>query len=110
MGYRFFRLGCWLFPRLPEWLVRLLPGLVGPLVWALAGRVRRQAMRNICQVLGPDACAKGAGRRRLQRVVRGLFRTSVANYLSAFTLPTRDHQTILGQVTVTGLEHLTEAL
>jgi lauroyl/myristoyl acyltransferase len=76
-----------LLPRLPRWLVRSLPDLIGPLAWLVATPARRQATINARHVLGEDQVSTPAGRRRLRRVVRGMFRTSVSNYLEAFLAP-----------------------
>jgi lauroyl/myristoyl acyltransferase len=108
--YYFLRCAAWLVPRSPRWLLRLLPVIIGPLAWLLAVSARRQATRNMSQVLGPEIRSTAAGRRRLRRVVRGLFRSSVGNYLDAFLLPTLDHSEILHHISIEGQEYLEEAL
>ncbi len=108
--YWFFRRAGWLVPRLPRWFVRLLPALIGLLAWLLAVSARRQAMRNASYVLGPEIRSTAAGRRRLRRVVRGMFRSSISNYLDAFRLPALDHREFLQQISIEGVEYLEEAL
>jgi lauroyl/myristoyl acyltransferase len=108
--YYFLRCAAWLVPRSPRWLLRLLPVIIGPLAWLLAVSARRQATRNMSQVLGPEIRSTAAGRRRLRRVVRGQFRSSVGNYLDALLLPALDHQEFLQHISIEGGEYLEEAL
>ncbi len=108
--YSFFRCAAWLVPRAPRWLIRLLPVIIGPLAWLLVASARRQATRNMVRVLGPEIRSTAAGRRRLRRVVRGIFRNSVSNYLDVLLLPALDHQEFLQHISIEGREHLEEAL
>jgi lauroyl/myristoyl acyltransferase len=97
-------------PRLPRWLLRILPDLLGPLVWLFAVRARRQATINARHVLGPEIQQTAAGWRKLRRVVRGMFRNSISNYLEAFLTPTLSRQEILHRVYGEHEEYLEEAL
>jgi KDO2-lipid IV(A) lauroyltransferase len=108
--YTFFRLATWLVPRLPRWFVRCLPGLVGPLAWLLAAPARRQATRNAAHVLGEDCRSTAPGRRKLRRVVRAIFRSSVSNYLDSFRLPGIKREEIRQRISVEHQEYLEEAL
>jgi KDO2-lipid IV(A) lauroyltransferase len=108
--YYFFRCASWLVPRLPRWLVRLLPSVIGPLAWLVAGAARRQATRNMLHVLGADTRTTAAGRRKLRRVVRMMFRHSVSNYLDAFFLPALASDDILQYISIEHEEYLQEAL
>ncbi|MEO7020946.1 MAG: lysophospholipid acyltransferase family protein [Ktedonobacteraceae bacterium] len=97
-------------PRLPRWLLRALPGLVGPLAWLVAVGPRKQATSNAQHVLGADVQRTAAGRRRLRRVVRGMFRNSVSNYLDAFLMPSMPSQEVLHRLCIMHEEYLEEAL
>jgi lauroyl/myristoyl acyltransferase len=108
--YSFFRCAAWLVPRSPRWLLRLLPVVIGPLAWLLVASARRHATRNIAHILGPEIRSTAGGRRKLRRVVRGIFRSSVSNYLDALLLPALDHQEFLQHISIEGREHLEEAL
>src|SRR4051794_7015274 len=108
--YALFRLAAWLVPRVPRWILRLLPDMLGPLVWLLSGKARRQATRNMVNVLGADIRKTAAGRRRLRRVVRAMFCSSLGNYLDAFLLPALKQDTILRYLTIDNEECLQEAL
>lgn len=108
--YHFFRWAAWTVPRLPRWFVRWLPKVIGPLAWLLVAPARRQATRNMAYVLGPDIRATAAGRRKLRRVVRGLFCNGVGNYLDALLLPALDHQEFLSHISIEGQEYMAEAL
>ncbi len=108
--YYFFCWAAWIVPRLPRWFLRLLPDIIGPLAWLLAAPARRSATLNVSYILGTEVQPTAAGRRKLRRVVRAIFRNSVSNYLDALLLPTQDHQGFLKYITIEGLEHLEEAL
>lgn len=108
--YILFRLAAWIVPRMPRWILRLLPDILGPLVWLLGGRARRQATRNMLKVLGSDIRKTTAGRRRLRRVVRTMFCRSMGNYLDAFLLPALKHDAILQYITIDNEECIQEAL
>src|SRR5258708_23640353 len=108
--YRLFLWATKIVPRLPRWLLRLLPMVIGPVAWLLGARARRQATINMLHVLGVDIQSTGTGRRKLRRVVRGMFRSSISNYLDAFTMPSLDHQEIRRRLSVSNEEALQEAL
>lgn len=110
MVYYFFLWASRLVPRLPRWLLRYLPDLIGPLAWLVGSRARKQATINALHILGPEAQSTAAGRRKLRRVVRGMFRNSMANYLEAFLLPTFSSQEVLHRVYDEHGEYLEEAL
>lgn len=97
-------------PRLPHWLLRALPGLIAPLAWLVAAGPRKGATSNARHVLGVEVQRTAAGRRRLRRVVRGMFRSSVRNYLDAFLLPSLSSQDLLNRLSVRYEEYLQEAL
>ena len=108
--YYFFSWTARVVPRLPRWLLRFLPDLLGPLAWLLAAPARKQATRNALHVLGCEIKRTRAGRRRLRRVVRGMFYHSMINYLEIFTLPYLKRQEILQRAYGDHLEYLEEAL
>lgn len=97
-------------PRLPRWLLRALPNIIGPLAWLLALGPRKRATNNARHVLGADITSTLAGQRRLRRVVRGMFRSSVRNYLDVFLLPSLRDQDIFQRLSVQHEEFLQEAL
>jgi lauroyl/myristoyl acyltransferase len=97
-------------PRWPRWLVRLLPDLIGPVAWLLAVPARKQATLNALHVLGSEVQRTAKGRRKLRRVVRGMFRYSVSNYIDAFLLPTVSRQEALYRIYSAHPEYLEEAL
>lgn len=97
-------------PRLPRRFLRTLPAILGPLAWLLGARARRQATVNARHVLGAQIAQTAAGRRRLRRVVRGMFRNSVSNYLEAFLIPTTSRQEIVHRIYAAHEEYLQEAL
>lgn len=114
--YYLFRLAEIVIPRLPRRLVRVLGNGVALIAWLVAGKARRQATENIRHVLGgQDEQARRslqtwAGRRRLQKIVRGMFKQNVSNYLDLFLLPTIKPETILQNMDLHGLEHVKAAL
>lgn len=97
-------------PRLPGWFLRLLPDLLAPVVWLVALPARKQATINASHVLGPELLSTPAGQRRLRRVVRGMFRSMVNNYLEAFLQPGLTQQDALHRVYAEHVEYLEEAL
>ncbi len=108
--YFFFLWASRIVPHLPRWFLRMLPGMLGPLAWLFAGQARRQATINARHVLGLEIQRTVAGRRRLWRVVRGMFRNGVSNYLEAFLTPRLSRQEILHRVYAEHEEYLEEAL
>lgn len=109
--YYFFRWGERIVPRLPPWLRRLLPTLLSPLAWLLATGPRKQAMCNASHILGVEMLHTATGRRRLRRVVRGMFRNTISNYLDTFLVPSIHWSSNnLHQPPLFHEEHLKEAL
>src|SRR5689334_63937 len=108
--YLFFRWATKIVPRLPLWLLRLLSSVIAPLAWLFGASARRQATINARHVLGVEIARTAAGRRKLRRVVRGMFRNSVSNYLDALKLPSMNVQEILRYFSIAHEEYLTEAL
>lgn len=114
--YYLFRLAEIVIPRLPRRLVRALGSGVALIAWLVAAKARRQATGNIRHVLGgQDEQARRslqtwAGRRRLRKIVRGMFKQNVSNYLDLFLLPGTKPETILQQMDLHGLEHIQAAL
>jgi KDO2-lipid IV(A) lauroyltransferase len=108
--YYFFLWASRIVPRLPRWLLRSLPAIIGPLAYLVAGPVRRRAAINARHVLGCEIERTVAGRRRLRRVVRGMFRNSINNYLEAFLLSTISQQEVLHRVYAEHTEYIEEAL
>lgn len=107
--YYLLRLAAGIIPRLPRRLVYWLGSVVvAPIAWLCAGRARRQASENMRHILG--AQGEQAGRKRLRRMVRGLFRQNVSNYLDLFLLPSIKPESILQSTRVQGSEHLQQAL
>ncbi|MGH2510648.1 MAG: lysophospholipid acyltransferase family protein, partial [Ktedonobacteraceae bacterium] len=90
--YYLFLWGERIVPRLPSWLVRLLPSLLGSLACLVAPGRRRQAAQNACHILGAEVQRTATGRRKLRRVVRGMFRNNVSNYVDAFLIPAVKYQ------------------
>jgi phosphatidylinositol dimannoside acyltransferase len=62
------------------------------------------------QVLDLQGQLSRADRRRLQRIVRGMFRYNLQNYLSAFAMPAFQKETFLRRTHIRGSEHLEAAL
>lgn len=110
MQYYLFLWGSRLVPRLPRWFLGVVVGIAGTLAWLLARPARRMAIINAQHVLGPSIRDTAAGRRRLRRVVRGMFYSSVTNYLEAFLVPSLSSQDVERRLSVSGEEHLQEAL
>lgn len=110
MQYYLFLWASRIVPRLPRWLLRLLPKILGPFAWLVAAAPRRRATINALHVLGSDVQRTTAGRRKLRRVVRGMFRSTASNYLDAFLMPTLSSQELLARLTVEHLDYVEEAL
>ncbi|HET8846263.1 MAG TPA: lysophospholipid acyltransferase family protein [Ktedonobacteraceae bacterium] len=108
--YYLFLWAAWIVPRLPRWLLGALPDLLGPLAWLIAVPARHQATCNALHILGPEVRRTAAGRRKLRRVVRGMFCNSIRNYLEAFLLPTLSHQAIQHRLYIEHEDALEEAL
>src|SRR5579883_2592530 len=108
--YHLFRWAAKIVPHFPLWLLRVLSDVIGPLAWLVATSARKQATVNALHVLGPEIQRTAAGRRKLRRVVRGMFCSNASNYLDAFKLPSMDVQEILQGFSIMHEEYLTEAL
>ncbi len=108
--YTIFRMVVTVSRRLPGWAIELLGTSGGLLFWLFAGRARKQATENMLHVLGKESMQTRKGRRKLRRMVQGVFQNSVRNYLQAFVLPTTTAKTIVDSMEVEGEEHLKEAL
>ncbi|HLI09084.1 MAG TPA: lysophospholipid acyltransferase family protein [Ktedonobacteraceae bacterium] len=114
--YYLLRLAEIVIPRLPRFLVYRLGGVIAFAAWLLAARARRQANENMMHVLGgQDEQARQflhtrSGHKRLRKVVRGMFRQNVSNYLDLFLLPSLKPETILQSMEVRGFEHVQQAL
>ena len=114
--YYLLRLAASVIPRLPRRLVYWLGDVVALIAWLVARKARRQASENMLYVLGGQDeqtrrfLQTRAGRKRLRRVVRGMFRQNVSNYLNLFLLPSIKPETILQSMEVQGFEHLRQAL
>ncbi len=108
--YNAFRFASVVIPRLPRWFVLSLANAIGLAAWLVASKARKRATANTIHVLGPQVQATCAGRRRLGKTVRGMFKNSVRNYLEAFYLPYTRPEWLLGHVDIRGLEHLEAAL
>lgn len=110
MQYYLFLWASRIVPRLPGWLLRFLPAMIGPLAWLVAVPARKQATINARHVLGSGVQQTRAGRRKLRRVVRGMFRNSMSNYLDAFLMPTLSYQELSRRLSIEHVEYLEEAL
>jgi len=108
--YYLFRFASVVIPRLPRWFVLTLANVIGPVAWLVASKARKQANANMIHVLGPQVLATRAGRKRLRRTVRGIFRNSARNYLEVFLLPYTQPEWIMSHADVKGQEHLEAAL
>jgi len=109
--YNLFRLGSVIIPRLPRWFILALSIVTGTMAWLFASKARKQATINMIHVLGPEIQSTRAGRRKLRRIVRGMFQNSMRNYLEVFYLPHETPETILRRIPhISGTKHLEDAL
>jgi lauroyl/myristoyl acyltransferase len=108
--YYLFRFASVVIPRLPRWFVVTLANVISPVAWLVASKARKQANAHMIHVLGPQVQATRAGRKRLRRTVRGIFRNSVRNHLEVFLLPYTQPEWIVSHADIKGLEHLEAAL
>ena len=104
--YYLFRLATLVLPWIPGWLMYRIGYGVGLLAWLIAGRVRRQATRNMMHVLGEEGQGTREGRRRLRRTVQGMFVNNARNYLELFSLGSLSSEEVLRTIRVEGVEHL----
>lgn len=114
--YYLLRLAEIVIPRLPRSLVYRLGSIFALAAWLLASKARRQANENMLHVLGGQNeqtrqfLQTRAGRKHLRRMVRGMFRQNVSNYLDLFLLPSIKPETILQSMELQGFEHFQQAL
>jgi len=108
--YYLFRFATFVLPWIPHRLAHALGSVVGLIAWLIAGKARKQATKNIIHVLGAQVQETRAGRRRLRRVVQGMFVNNARNYLELFSLRSLSAEKILRNVHVEGVEHLEAAL
>ncbi len=109
--YRLYQIASIVVPRLPRSFIRALSLITGSLAWLFARGARKQATFNMQHVLGAQVQSTPAGRRKLRRTVRKMFRYSARNYLEALYLPHLTREELLSRLTYRGgLEHLDAAL
>src|SRR5450755_2265349 len=109
--YRLYRFASIVIPRLPHGFVMVFSRVIGFVAWLFAREARKQATVNMQHVLGAQIQSTPAGRRRLRRTVRKMFRYSARNYLEALYLPYLKREELLSRLTYRGgLEHLDAAL
>lgn len=108
--YYLFRFVISILPRIPRRLAYALGDVLGLLIWLMAGKMRRQATRNMLHVLGVQIQETSAGRRMLRKTVKGMFLNHVRNYLELFTLQALSSEAILHNVELRKWEHLNAAL
>lgn len=97
MVYLFLRLLTFVIPHIPFRLRRYLAVLAGLLVWLVAPSAREGASKNAMHVLGLTKVATRAERRRLRRIVQGMFITNARNYLENCALPATNTQELLAR-------------
>ncbi len=109
--YNLFRFASVVVPRLPRWLVLVLANVFGFAAWLIARKARKRVTANMIHVLGPEALRTHAGRRRLRRTVRGVFKNSARNYLEMFFLPHTRPEWVVKHLDIGDTEqHLAAAL
>lgn len=108
--YYLFRFAAVVLPWIPRWLVYAVGNIVGLMAWLVATKARQQATRNMMHVLGAQVREPRAGRRRLRRIVQGMFVNNVRNYLDLFSLHSFPSEKILHNIHVEGIEHLDAGL
>lgn len=109
--YRLFLMATRIIPRLPRRFILSLSGVIGFIAWLVASKARKQATANMLHVLGSEVRTTPAGRNRLRKTVRGMFKNNVRNYLEMFYLSSMSpHQLIHVLSDIEGIEHLEKAL
>lgn len=108
--YYLFRLAAQILPWIPRRLAYTLAKVLGLIAWLVARKARRQATKNILHVLGTQVQETRAGRRRLRRIVQGMFVHTMRNYLELFMLQSLSSEQILRNISIKGWEHLQAAL
>ena len=98
-----FRIAAALLPRLPQWLVYGGAWLTGEIAYRVAAGPRRAVTDNLRHVLGAQASSQ-----ELRRAVRGVFRTSVYNYVDLFRLPSLPPAVLAPRVEILDINHFLE--
>ncbi|HKV84333.1 MAG TPA: hypothetical protein VJN88_07240 [Ktedonobacterales bacterium] len=103
--YWLFRLAAAIVPRVPMRIARLVAIALGTLLWAVAGEMRRRAIRNLRHIPSlaehPD---------RLHAASRGVFQRMTLNYLDFFRGRMQTDEEIKRGWTIDGLDELEQAL
>jgi len=105
MKYWLFRLGLVVIPLLPQRLAQRIALATGALLWALLPGPRRQVAANLRHV--PRLAANP---QELRRAVRGVFGSSILNYVDFFRLRTITPAELHEYWDVVGLEQVDAAL
>ncbi len=108
--YYLFRFASRVLPWIPRRLAYACGSMLGLLIWLLAKKARMQATKNILHVLGTHVQETRVGRKKLRRVVQGMFISNVYNYLELFTLQSRSPEELLRTMELRDEEHLQAAL
>ena len=98
MRYHFFRLVSVFAPRIPWRLRPFVATLVGLMAWLLARSARAGASQNAMHVLGLTNTETRQQRRRLRRVVQGMFITAARNYLEVCAFSDTSPQQLLSHL------------
>jgi len=96
--YHFFRLVSVFAPRIPWRLRPFVATLVGLMAWLLARSARAGASQNAMHVLGLTNTETRQQRRRLRRVVKGMFITAARNYLEVCAFSGTSPQQLLSHL------------
>lgn len=108
--YELYHFASIIVPRLPRKFVMTIGKMIALAAWLIAHKARKQAAANMLHVLGPEVRSTRAGRRKLRRVVRGMFQNNVRNYLEMLYLPYMSPEEINRSMHIEGSEHLEAAL
>lgn len=102
---RAFRLAATIVPFIPLWLVYPSARLIGRLIWAFGGELRRRVERNLRHVpsLASDPVA-------LHHAARGVFENMVLNYVDFLRGPHLTDKQVLAGWTTEGEEIINEAM
>ena len=102
---RAFRLAAAIVPFIPMWLAYPLAQLIGRVLWAFGGRLRRRVERNLRHIpaLANDPVA-------LSRAARGVFEHMVLNYLDFLRGPHLTNEQVLAGWTTDGEELIDAAI
>ena len=102
--YYLYRTATFLLPWIPRRIAYALGYLAGLIAWLVAGKTRKQVIRNSIHVLGAQVLETRAGRRHLRRIVRGIFVNNVLNYLEIFSLRSLPSEKFLRTIHAQGME------